>query len=55
MALAVVTSAIKLRRISSVILLSSLLIKLFQIIMQDTNQSARLTKWAIELREHDIS
>ncbi|KAF8116575.1 hypothetical protein N665_0016s0006 [Sinapis alba] len=55
MALAVVTSARKLRpyfQSHSIVVLTDLPLR---IILQNANQSGRLSKWAIELSEYDIS
>ncbi|KAF8088966.1 hypothetical protein N665_0523s0012 [Sinapis alba] len=55
MALAVVTSARKLRpyfQSHSIIVLTDLLLRT---ILQNANQSGRLSKWTIELSEYDIS
>ncbi|KAF8114456.1 hypothetical protein N665_0037s0032 [Sinapis alba] len=55
MALAVVTSAMKLRpyfQSQSVVVLTDLPLRT---ILQNANQSGRLSKWAIELSEYDIS
>ncbi|KAF8117434.1 hypothetical protein N665_0010s0011 [Sinapis alba] len=54
-ALAVITSARKLRpyfQSHSIVILTN---QLLRTITQNTNQSGRLSKWAIELSEHDIT
>ena len=54
MALAVVTSARKLRPYFQSHTIEILSNQPLRIMMQNTNQSGRLTKWAMELIEHDI-
>ncbi|XP_048611602.1 uncharacterized protein LOC125585924 [Brassica napus] len=54
MALAVVTSARKLRPYFQSHTIEVLSNQPLRTVMQNTNQSGRLTKWAIELSEHDI-
>ncbi|XP_048605553.1 uncharacterized protein LOC125583053 [Brassica napus] len=54
MALAVVTSARKLRPYFQSHTIEVLSNQLLRTVMQNTNQSGRLTKWAMELSEHDI-
>ncbi|XP_048599791.1 uncharacterized protein LOC125579923 [Brassica napus] len=54
MALAVVTSARKLRPYFQSHTIEVLSNQPLRTVMQNTNQSGRLTKWAMELSEHDI-
>ena len=54
MALAVVTSARKLRPYFQSHTIEVLTNQPLRTVMQNTNQSGRLSKWAIELSEHDI-
>ena len=54
MALAVVTSARKLRPYFQSHTIEILSNQTLRTVMQNTNQSGRLTKWAMELSEHDI-
>ena len=54
MALAVITSARKLRPYFQSHTIEVLTNQPLRTVMQNTNQSGRLSKWAIELSEHDI-
>ena len=54
MALAVVTAARKLRPYFQSHTIEVLSNQPLRTVMQNTNQSGRLTKWAMELSEHDI-
>ncbi|KAL0706454.1 hypothetical protein Bca4012_072880 [Brassica carinata] len=54
MALAVITSARKLRPYFQSPMIEVLMNQPLRTIIQNTNQSGRLSKWAIELSEHDI-
>lgn len=54
MALAVITSARKLRPYFQSHTIEVLTNQPLRTVMQNTNQSDRLSKWAIELSEHDI-
>ena len=54
MALAVITSARKLRPFFQSHTIEVLTNQPLRTVMQNTNQSRRLSKWAIELSEHDI-
>ena len=54
MALAIITSARKLRPYFQSHTIEVLSNQPLRTMMQNTNQSGRLTKWAVELSEHDI-
>jgi len=54
MALAIITSARKLRPYFQSHTIEVLSNQPLRTVMQNTNQSGRLTKWAVELSEHDI-
>ena len=54
MALAVITSARKLRPYFQSHTIEVLTNQTLRTVMQNTNQSGRLSKWAIELSEHNI-
>ncbi|XP_048599893.1 uncharacterized protein LOC125580006 [Brassica napus] len=54
MALAIITSARKLRPFFQSHTIEVLSNQPLRTVMQNTNQSGRLTKWAVELSEHDI-
>ncbi|XP_013583333.1 PREDICTED: uncharacterized protein LOC106292276 [Brassica oleracea var. oleracea] len=54
MALAIITSARKLRSYFQSHTIEVLSNQPLRTVMQNTNQSGRLTKWAVELSEHDI-
>ncbi|XP_048622610.1 uncharacterized protein LOC125591798 [Brassica napus] len=54
MALAIITSARKIRPYFQSHTIEVLSNQPLRTVMQNTNQSGRLTKWAIELSEHDI-
>ncbi|XP_013594447.1 PREDICTED: uncharacterized protein LOC106302494 [Brassica oleracea var. oleracea] len=54
MALAIITSARKLRPYFQSHTIKVLSNQPLRTVMQNTNQSGRLTKWAVELSEHDI-
>ena len=54
MALAVITSVRKLRSYFQSHTIEVLTNQPLRTVMQNTNQSGRLSKWAIELSEHDI-
>ena len=54
MALAVITSARKLRPYFQSNTIEILTNQPLRTVMQNTNQSGRLSKWAIDLSEHDI-
>ncbi|XP_048605666.1 uncharacterized protein LOC125583133 [Brassica napus] len=54
MALAIITSARKLRPYFQSHTIEVLSNQPLRMVMQNTNQSGRLTKWAVEVSEHDI-